>query len=101
MMKRVRDNQFDNIKAILIFCVVLGHVISNFGRTGSAAVTYDIIFSFHMPAFLFVSGYFAKYNPKKIFASLFPLYVIFQILQYLERGILRFFETGNLKMGGV
>ena len=100
MMKRVRDNQFDNITAILIFCVVLGHVISNFGRTGSAAVIYDIIFSFHMPAFLFVSGYFAKYNPKKIFASLFPLYVIFQILQYLERGILRFFETGNLKMGG-
>ncbi len=98
-MKKVRDNQFDNIKAILIFCVLLGHVISNFGRTGSAAVVYDIIFSFHMPAFLFVSGYFAKYNPKKVFASLCPLYVIFQVLQYLEQGILEFFETGDLKMG--
>ena len=29
-------------------------------------VIYKIIFSFHMPAFIFVSGYFAKVEPKKI-----------------------------------
>ena len=32
MMEKQRDDQMDNIRAILIFCVVTGHVISNFGR---------------------------------------------------------------------
>lgn len=99
-MEKERDYQYDNMKAILIFCVVLGHVISNFGRTPGADILYNIIFSFHMPAFLFVSGYFSKYNPKRAFASLFPLYALFQIIQYLERGILASVGTGQIKMGG-
>ena len=99
-MEKERDYQYDNVKAILIFCVVLGHVISNFGMTPAADILYNIIFSFHMPAFLFVSGYFSKYNPKKAFASLFPLYTIFQIVQYLERGILASVSAVEIRMGG-
>ena len=99
-MEKEREYQFDNIKAILIFCVVLGHVISNFGMTDGADRVYKIIFSFHMPAFLFVSGYFAQYHPKKVFSNLFLLYAIFQVVQYLERGILASLDAGNLKMGG-
>ena len=40
---------------------------------------YRIIYSFHMPAFIFLTGYFATYSRKEIiyFAA---VYIIFQIL---------------------
>lgn len=81
---REREYYFDNIKALLIFLVVWGHVLKKFGSSYEADVIYNIIFSFHMPVFLFVTGYFAKYNPKKVFAKMFPLYILFQTLQYAE-----------------
>ena len=52
---------FDNIKGILIVLVVLGHVahpIHNENPVLSAA--FDIIYLFHMPSFVFMSGLFAK-----------------------------------------
>ncbi|MCD8156994.1 MAG: acyltransferase [Clostridiales bacterium] len=76
------------MKAILIFLVVLGHVLSNMGIRGDHYVLYQVIFTFHMPVFLFVSGYFMKYNPKRLFARLFPLYVLFQTIQTVERLII-------------
>ena len=72
MMKSNVTIRMDNIRAILIFCVVTGHVISNFGETTGTDAVYKIIFSFHMPAFLFVSGYFARYNPKKLVCQPVP-----------------------------
>lgn len=82
-MNNNRVYQYDSIKAILIFLVVLGHILSRFGENcGVADVLYKIIFSFHMAAFLFVSGYFAKYNPKKIFKKMLPLYFIFQLVNF-------------------
>lgn len=52
---------FDNIKGVLIILVVLGHMmhpIHNDNPVLSAA--FDIIYLFHMPLFVFVSGLFAK-----------------------------------------
>lgn len=51
----------DNLKGILIFLVVLGHVLLPI-RSENAACSYvfDIIYQFHMPLFIFVSGFFAK-----------------------------------------
>ena len=52
---------FDNIKGILIILVVLGHVahpVHNANPVLSAA--FDIIYLFHMPLFVFMSGLFAK-----------------------------------------
>ena len=34
-----------------------------------------------MPAFLFVTGYFARSDPKKVIGQLLILYLIFQISQ--------------------
>ncbi len=93
-MEKARDYQFDNMKAILIFLVVLGHVLSRFGDSQSATTLYKIIFSFHMPAFLFVSGYFAKFNPKKLFSTLFPLYILFQLIQIFENFAIQWITTG-------
>ncbi|MCD8301234.1 MAG: acyltransferase family protein [Clostridiales bacterium] len=82
-MGKIRNYHFDNIKAFLIFMVVIGHVCTHLGVGAGGFAIYKIIFSFHMPAFIFVSGYFAKYNPKKNFAKLLPLYLVFQTIQIL------------------
>lgn len=88
-MEKTRNYHMDNMKALLIFLVILGHMITRFGDSRAADILYNIIFSFHMPAFLFISGYFAKYNPKKLLANLLPLYLIFQVLQYIETYVIR------------
>lgn len=83
-MEKKRSAYFDNLKGILIFLVVLGHVLSSFaGDGGVARWLYLLIFSFHMPVFIFVSGYFAKPDPKTVIARLLILYLIFQVLNEL------------------
>lgn len=82
VMAKERNAYFDNMKALLIFLVVLGHVLSNFAGDDSVGDwIYLVIFSFHMPAFLFVTGYFARSDPKKVIGQLLILYLIFQIAQ--------------------
>ncbi|MCI8307054.1 MAG: acyltransferase family protein [Lachnospiraceae bacterium] len=79
-----REYKYDNMKAVLIYLVVLGHMLSKFAiGNDTADIIYKIIFSFHMPAFLFVSGYFAKNDSKTVLKSLVPLYLLFQMVNYL------------------
>lgn len=56
-----RDKSLDQIKFILIFCVIVGHAIepSRYENTISASL-YSIIYVFHMPLFILLSGYFSK-----------------------------------------
>jgi len=67
-----RDPFLDIIKGITIFLVVFGHCIqygsgieyfSN--RSFFYDITFKIIYSFHMPLFMLVSGYLFYYNIKK------------------------------------
>lgn len=61
MSTKSRDAYFDNAKALLIVCVVLGHTLS--GLLGEARwldSLYLFIYTFHMPAFIFVTGYYAR-----------------------------------------
>ncbi len=52
---------FDNAKFILIFLVVLAHAISPLkSQFPFCHVLWTLINTFHMPAFIFISGYFAK-----------------------------------------
>lgn len=56
-----REYFFDNARVILIFLVVFGHVIqSSTGDSKAMMALYQSIYLFHMPAMIFVSGYFAK-----------------------------------------
>ena len=82
-----RNHYFDNMKAFLIFLVVLGHMISGFFGDGSQGRSemYLWIFSFHMPVFIFASGYFASTNTKKTLSRLLPLYLIFQMVQIIGK----------------
>ena len=78
-----RDPYFDNLKAILIFIVILGH-FTNLNRSIPLMGAIDnMIYSFHMPLFIFISGYFSKnitsQRAAEIENVLYP-YVVFQIL---------------------
>lgn len=52
---------FDNIKGILIILVVLGHIAHPIHNENTVlSAVFDIIYLFHMPLFVFMSGLFAK-----------------------------------------
>ncbi len=56
-----RDPFFDNAKFLLIFLVVLAHGISPLKKDHDTVyMVWYTINSFHMPCFIFLSGFFAK-----------------------------------------
>lgn len=81
-----RNAYFDNARVLLIFLVVFGHMIQPFidGSQGLNTL-YMWMYTFHMPAFIFLSGFFAKgsgnrkYILKLIKKLIFP-YLIFQLI---------------------
>lgn len=82
-----RDYGFDNIKCILIFLVVLGHLLE-FCNCLARETLYRLIYQFHMPVFVFISGYFGRFGKKQILEKVW-LYGLFQTLYILfERYVL-------------
>ena len=82
----VRTREIDAMKGVLIFFVVLGHFwlpLLNFGIQ-SINIPFDWIHSFHMPAFVFLSGVFATHalrSPKRLLRRclmLLWLYIFFK-----------------------
>lgn len=58
---RQRDAFFDNAKYLAIVLVAVGHAwepIKGDSRTLEAA--YSVVYAFHMPAFIIISGYFSR-----------------------------------------
>lgn len=91
-----REPIIDNAKFYLIFFVVFGHVIQPFTTDLKVIeVLYQWIYLFHMPAFIFLSGLFAKgLHDKDYLAKLFKRllipYIIFHgfyTIYYLVLGI--------------
>ena len=76
----------DNLKVILIFFVVFGHVIEYYINDNSILMTlYIFIYIFHMPLFIFISGYLSKnfYKMKrKAIRNLLIPYIIFNMIWY-------------------
>ena len=56
-MLKQRINWVDNFKGFLIILVVLGHVIQYSCDLYDYSHLYNYIYSFHMPAFMALSGY--------------------------------------------
>lgn len=78
MNKRIA--YFDNVKAVLIFLVMFGHFIEPIRQASFlASGTYKFIYSFHMPFFIIISGFFSKKENIKGDMKLIALYFIFQI----------------------
>lgn len=83
-MSSERDCYFDNYKAILIILVVIAHFIGPVSkRFGLVECIYKFIFLFHMPAFIFICGYFAKHNDLiKLIRKILIPYMILQIIYF-------------------
>lgn len=64
----------DNLKGFLIILVVLGHCIQNTTDMYQSDVLFRYIYSFHMPLFMFVSG-FACYKERIEWASVSKRFV--------------------------
>lgn len=59
-----RDKSLDGLKFLLICLVVIGHLIEPSRYTDRlSCYTYSVIYSFHMPLFILLSGYFYKKRP--------------------------------------
>ncbi|GEM01022.1 Fucose 4-O-acetylase [Halolactibacillus halophilus] len=95
-----RDYFFDNARVLLIFLVVFGHVIQpSTGDSQLVMALYQTIYLFHMPAMIFVSGFFAKgkWNLiylKNLIKKLVVPYVLFQLLY----NVMNYFEGESVKM---
>ncbi len=97
MNKRIY--KYDNIKAILIFLVVLGHLLISFTHDtcNTAKILTAFIYSFHMPLFFIISGYFSKRDiNKEAIIKLILIFLImnisFSIYDYLLSGTFELFK---------
>jgi len=89
MSTLTRDNRFDNLKGLMMFLVVFCHFIEKmYGAWPQDILTkgiYYTVYLFHMPVFIFISGYFSKndqaedYFRKVIGHCLIP-YILFNYL---------------------
>lgn len=83
-MEKTRNHYWDNIKGILMLLTVFAHVLFQLqSRSDFIENTVDYIYMFHMPAFVFVSGFFGKSEhsrSKESILKLIFLYVIFNSL---------------------
>ncbi len=83
---RQRESYFDNAKFILMFFVVFGHILRTYiNQNDIIYALYNTIYTFHMPAFILLSGFFAKgFNKKgyikKLSTKLILPYLIFQVI---------------------
>ncbi|MCQ4085337.1 acyltransferase family protein [Saccharibacillus sp. JS10] len=83
-----RDAYFDNLKVLLIVLVVVGHLIEPLSSSEIYRPIYLFIYSFHIPLFVLISGYFCKeitssdYRIKVVKTLIIP-YLIFETLYSL------------------
>ncbi len=89
-----RNYRIDNMKAVLIILVVIGHFLLPVSSTRFTTNSQYLIYSFHMPAFVFLSGYLAKgvyrngkFRWEKAF-RLAWLYILFEIGVHITEGLL-------------
>lgn len=96
---RERNCLLDNAKGLLIFLVVFGHTLELFkDKFILAKSIYIFIYFFHMPVFVFISGYFSKNIEKSretAVTSLLIPFIVFSIpwnIVSLFSGKLNFFS---------
>lgn len=86
-----RDPWLDNVKMVLVTFVVVGHSITLVARTDESHWVYDFIYLWHIPAFVFISGYLSRSftwdrrHFKGLVYTLLVPYLIFEAALYYFR----------------
>ncbi len=89
-----RNYRIDNIKGVLIILVVIGHFLLPAAITRFTTNSLYLIYTFHMPCFVFVSGFLAKgvYRKGRFrwdrTARLAWLYLLFEGGVHITEGLL-------------
>lgn len=89
-----RNYRIDNVKGVLIILVVIGHFLLPVAVTRFTTNSLYLIYTFHMPCFIFVSGYLAKgvYRNGKFrwdrLGRLAWLYFLFKLGVHVTEGLL-------------
>lgn len=79
-----RSAYWDNIKGLLIFLTVFAHILFQLQeKSGVINTTVDYIYMFHMPAFVFVSGFFGKSERARSFENIIKLIFLYFIFNSL------------------
>ncbi|MFE4640199.1 acyltransferase family protein [Streptomyces sp. NPDC056730] len=81
-----RDAFFDNAKFLAIVLVAMGHAWEPL-RDGSRAVSalYIVVYAFHMPAFIIISGYFSRSfdfradRVRRLITGIAVPYIVFEV----------------------
>ena len=85
--KRRRKVGLYNFKGVLILLVVFGHLLEPLPG-GAANFLYLLIYSFHMPAFIFLSGWFSgRTTLRRTLTGVLLPYLVFQLLYLLYAGL--------------
>ena len=101
MVSENRIYKFDNIKFICILLVVVGHMIDEFtDRSGAFRSLFLVIYSFHMPMFLFISGLFQKPFAKgaKFCLNKFTFYLTVGFALKLLTWLVRYIDHKDAKI---
>lgn len=81
-----RSSYIDNIKGILMLTVVFTHILLTYRVIPFWGGVINVVYSFHMPAFILISGYLSKrvdsHRKKELDTLLWP-FVIFQLLYFV------------------
>lgn len=83
MEAKERVSLWDNAKFLLIFLVVLGHFADYYTKDSlNMKRLFLFIYSFHMPAFIFISGLFSKNTVNhKRYRKVFEYFVIYLFIR--------------------
>lgn len=116
-MSRERLFELDRAKGLAILFVVIGHIVARQPPSGNEwyEVTKQLIYYFHMPFFMFLSGFIIEYtyrNPQGIaaysayiknkFMRLMPAFLIMAVFIYLGKLIAsHFIHVDNLQRDDV
>ena len=102
-MKTDRIYFYDNLKFILITFVVIGHFLLHILDYQISKSLFLFIYAFHMPLFIFITGFLSKrltdkngnFRLERILGFMI-LYIIFKILIYV---ILKFIYNQDVTEG--
>ena len=80
LLEKKRSVYWDNIKGFLMILVVFAHILFQLqDQSNTINTIVDTIYLFHMPAFVFVSGYFGKSERSHSYESIIKLIFLYFI----------------------
>lgn len=98
---KIRYNILDNFKGLLIFLVVFGHFLfehSIHHKKSFINTIVKYIYIFHMPSFIFCSGFLSKSENSRSFTTLSKLILIYLIFNFSHGYILYLYRNEQFRL---